>query len=201
MRMTGRLSTLAVLATVVLSACNRNDPTPGLMNITSNNRSPDEFAILPVKPLQLPEDVANLPEPTPGGTNITDPTPEADAVAALGGNPDRLKLTGAPRTDGGLVSYASRYGTSPDIRQSLADEDLKFRQKNKGRPLERLFKTNVYFKAYRRQSLDQQLELERWRKVGAQTVGAPPDPEATDTKNAGLAPKQPGFFKRLFGGG
>jgi len=201
MRMTGRPVTLAVIAAVALSACNRNDPTPGLMNITSNNRSPDEFAILPVKPLQLPEDMASLPEPTPGGENITDPTPKADAVAVLGGNPDRLKLTGQPRTDGGLVGYASRYGTAPDIRQALADEDLKFRQKNKGRPLERLFKTNVYFKAYRRQSLDQHLELERWRKVGAQTVGAPPDPEATDTKASGVAPRRPGFFQRLFGRG
>jgi hypothetical protein len=201
MRGTARLLAIAVIATVALSACNRNDPTPGLMNITSNNRTPDEFAILPVKPLQLPKDVADLPEPTPGGANITDPTPEADAVAALGGNPDRLKLKGQVTTDGGLVGYASRYGTSADIRQALADEDLRFRQKNKGRPLERLFKTNVYFKAYRRQSLDQHLELERWRKVGAQTVGAPPDPEATDTKSAGLAPKKPGFFKRLFGTG
>ena len=76
------------------------------------------------------------------------------------------------------MSYAARFGVAPDIREALAAEDLEFRRKNRGKPLERLFGTNVYFKAYRRMSLDQHIELERWRKLGVRTVGAPPDPEA-----------------------
>ncbi len=167
---------LAVLAVLTMAACERG--APQLMNIRSQTRSPDEFTILPTKPLQLPEDLASLPDPTPGGSNITDPTPEADAVAALGGNPEALSRTGIAAGDGGLVSYAARFGVSRDIRDVLAAEDLEFRSRNRGRPLERLFNVNVYYRAYKKQSLDQHVELERWRKAGVRNVGAPPDPVA-----------------------
>lgn len=167
---------LAVLAVLTMAACERG--APQLMNIRSQTRSPDEFTILPTKPLQLPEDLASLPDPTPGGSNITDPTPEADAVAALGGNPASLTRTGIASGDGGLVSYAARFGVSRDIRDVLAAEDLEFRSRNRGRPLERLFNVNVYYRAYKKQSLDQYVELERWRKAGVRNVGAPPDPVA-----------------------
>jgi hypothetical protein len=40
--------------------------------------------------------------------------------------------------------------------------------------LERLFNVNVYYKAYRPMSLDQQAELWRWRRAGARTPSAPP---------------------------
>jgi ribose/xylose/arabinose/galactoside ABC-type transport system permease subunit len=176
MQATLRIAGIALLATLAVAACNRNK-TPELMNVRSQTRGPDEFGILPTKPLQLPEDIAALPEPTPGGTNITDPTPEADAVAALGGNPEAVVLTGAPTRDGGLITYAARFGVAQDIRGVLAAEDLEWRRKNDGRLLERVFNVNVYYKAYKRMSLDQHLELERWRKLGIKNVGAPPDPE------------------------
>ena len=67
---------------------------------------------------------------------------------------------------------------SRDIRDVLAAEDLEFRSRNRGRPLERLFNVNVYYRAYKKQSLDQHVELERWRKAGVRNVGAPPDPVA-----------------------
>lgn len=161
-------------AVFTLTACG-GDREPRLLNIRSQSRSPDEFAILPTKPLQLPEDLASLPEPTPGGSNITDPTPEADAVAALGGNPAVLGRTGVPAGNGGLVSYAARFGVASDIRSVLAAEDLEYRRDNDGRLLERLFNVNVYYRAYRPMSLDQYAELERWRRAGARTVGAPPE--------------------------
>jgi hypothetical protein len=167
---------LALAATLALPACNRNKD-PELMNIRSQTRAPDEFAILAVKPLELPEDIASLPDPTPGGTNRTDLTPKADAVAALGGNPAAVTPTGQVTRDGGLVTYASRYGVSSDIRTVLAAEDLEYRRRNDGRLLERIFNVNVYYRAYERQSLDQHAELERWRRAGARNVGAPPNPE------------------------
>jgi hypothetical protein len=167
---------LALAATLALPACNRNKD-PELMNIRSQTRAPDEFAILPVKPLELPEDIASLPDPTPGGTNRTDLTPKADAVAALGGNPAAVTPTGQVTRDGGLVTYASRYGVSSEIRTVLAAEDLEYRRRNDGRLLERIFNVNVYYRAYERQSLDQHAELERWRRAGARNVGAPPNPE------------------------
>lgn len=160
----------AAVALIALSACG-GPKDPELMNIRSQNRTPDEFAILPVKPLSLPEDLAALPEPTPGGSNLTDPTPEADAIAALGGNVARGR-----QADGGLLAHVGRFGASPDIRQRLAEEDLEYRRANDGRLLERWFNVNVYFKAYKPMSLDQYRELERWRAAGARTVGAPPEP-------------------------
>lgn len=167
-----------VLAVMAVSACGGGgDATPQLMNIRSQTRSPDEFAVLPTKPLVLPEDMTALPEPTPGGSNLTDPTPDADAVAALGGNPARMVAGGVPAGDGGLVHYAARFGADPAIRTQLAAEDLDFRRRHDGRLLERVFNVNVYFRAYEPLSLDQYAELERWRKVGAKTVGAPPPPE------------------------
>ena len=61
---------IAVCAVLALSACGNvfggDKKDPKLLNIRSASRSPDEFTILPTKPLQLPEDLMTLPEPTPG---------------------------------------------------------------------------------------------------------------------------------------
>lgn len=165
----------ALIAALALSACARGDDVPDLMNIRSQSRSPDEFAILPTKPLTLPEDVSVLPAPTPGGSNITDPSPEADAIAALGGNPDAVKAGKISTSSSALVAHASRFGTASDIRTVLAAEDLEYRRQNDGRLLERLFNVNIYYKAYTPQALDQYAELDRWRKIGLPTVSAPPD--------------------------
>lgn len=168
---------IAGIAILALAACAPRDKQPELMNIRSQTRAPDEFTILPSKPLTLPEDFAALPEPTPGGGNITDPTPQADAVAALGGNPEAVSQRGVvPAADGGLMAHAGRFGVGAGIREQLAAEDLEWRRKNDGRLLERVFNVNVYFKAYRRMALDKFAELERWRARGVRTVGAPPDP-------------------------
>jgi len=171
---------IALLATLALGACASNR-TPELMNLRSDSAGPDEFGILPTKPLEMPDSLSELPPPTPGGSNITDPTPEADAMAALGGKPDRLKTNGVPAGDGALVARATRYGSTADIRTQLAAEDLDYRRKHDGRLLERLFNVNVYFKAYKPMALDQEAELERWRKLGLRTPAAPPSGQAQQT--------------------
>ncbi len=164
----------ALCAGVFLTACSKGDPS--LMNLRSTQSGPDEFAILPTKPLQEPTSYADLPPPTPGGANITDPTPNADAVAALGG---QLRNTALRGGEGALVTAASRYGVSSGIRSQLAAEDLTWRQENRGKLLERLFNVNVYYSAYEAQELDQHRELERLRRLGIWTPAAPPDPVAT----------------------
>lgn len=170
MRLAGILISLVVIGSLAGCANYRNR-TPSLLNVKSQTDGPDEFSILPNKPLEVPENIAAqpLPKPTVGGANRVDATPLADATIALGGNP-----AGGVR-DGGLVNYASRYGVAPGIRQSLATEDLEYRRKNDGRLLERLFNVNVYFKAYAKQSLDQYAELERMRRLGIRTPAAPPE--------------------------
>jgi hypothetical protein len=166
---------IALALVVAVGACASNDE-PRLMNIAAATDRPDEFAIVPNKPLETPEDMAALPEPTPGGANRVDQTPLQDAVAALGGNAGAASRGGVPATDGAIVAHATRLGSNPGIRQQLAAEDLEYRRRNDGRLLERLFSVNVYYKAYRPMSLDQHAELERWRRAGARNVGAPPDP-------------------------
>jgi len=165
----------AILAAVtsfsVLGAC-ASERTPSLMNLRSDSAGPDEFAILPTKTLQMPPDIASLPEPTPGGKNLVDPNPMGDAIIALGGTP---RDENAPsRGDSALISYASRGGVTGDIRSILAAEDLDFRRRNNGRLLERWFNVTTYFKAYTPVALDQHGELAKWRARGIATPSAPP---------------------------
>ncbi len=161
---------IAVVAILTLGGCSGDQ---SLMNVKSTGNGPDEFGVLPSKPLEMPQNLAELPPPVPGGANRTDLTPNADAIVALGGRPD-VARGAVPAGDGALAGYAGRYGVSSDIRQTLAAEDLEYRKDNKGRPLEKLFNLNVYYKAYKPQSLDQHAELERWRERGIRTVSAPP---------------------------
>ncbi len=171
---------IALIAVLALSACGGRNKELRLMHIRSNTAGPDEFTILPGKPLETPDFNAELPAPTPGGSNLTDPTPKADAVAALGGNPARVATSGPNtigRGDGGLVNHARRFGVNQNIRETLAAEDLEFRRNHKGRVFERWFNINVYLKAYQKVSLDQHRELERFRRLGVRTPSAPPDPK------------------------
>ncbi|WP_313351019.1 DUF3035 domain-containing protein [Paracoccus sp. (in: a-proteobacteria)] len=163
---------IALTMTMLLLAACSSDPH--LMNTNSGSSSPDEFSILPTKPLQMPADLNVLPPPTPGGANITDPTPQADAVVALGGNPGQLSAQGIGAADGALIAYASRLGRDPGIRQSTAQEDLKWRSRHSRRALEVLARTNVYYRAYDPMTLDSWSELERWRPTGVQLPAAPP---------------------------
>lgn len=164
---------IALVGLVALAACERSDPR--LLNIAKASRAPDEFSILPSNALEAPEDFSTLPVPTPGGTNRTDKRPLADAIVALGGNPER-----GAGVDGALSRTVTRFGLQPGIREVLAAEDLDYRRKNDGRLLERLFNVNVYFRAYAPLSLDQYAELERLRRAGVRTVAAPPDPALLD---------------------
>ena len=142
-----------------------------LYNLRSDSSGPDEFAILPTKPLEMPEDMAALPPPTPGVRNRVDPTPEADAYAALGGNAEVLTRG---ISDGGLIRYTTRYGVDPAIRSELAAADEAFRDGKGPRLLERWANVSVYYRAYETYSLDQQAELARFRRAGVRTPSAPP---------------------------
>lgn len=175
MRASGVKILVVLVAAGLVSACSRSSE-PNLLNIAASTSGPDEFAILPNKPLQEPASYTELPPPTPGGANRVDATPTADAIAALGGNPAAVARGIAPG-DAGLVNHASRYGRNGAIRSQLASEDLAFRRRKDGRVLERLFNVNVYFRAYRGMSLDQYGELERFRRLGVRTPAAPPEAE------------------------
>jgi hypothetical protein len=138
-----------------------------LMNIGSGASAPDEFAILPARPLVIPEDLAGLPEPVPGGTNLAAVDALGAGVRALGGDP------AGGQSDQALRALAARIA-APDIRATLAAEDAAFRAANGPRLLERLAGTNVYFRVYAPQSLEARAEAARWRSAGVATPSAPP---------------------------
>lgn len=167
---------LALLVAGSLASCGRDDG-PRLMSSLSANSGPDEFDILPNKPLQEPASYSELPPPTPFGGNRADASPVADVVALLGGNPAAVTRGEVPSVDRRLVGYTERYGRRDGIRSELAAEDLEYRGNNRGRVLERLFDVNVYFRAYEHMSLDQYAELERFRAMGVRAPAPPPEPE------------------------
>lgn len=166
-----RLGAALALAALV-AGCGGGRGEPELLNIRGDG-TPDEFGILPTAPLEEPSSYASLPQPTPGGRNRVDPQPEAEAVAALGGRPG---VAASRAGDAALLAATGRFGVTPNIRSQLAAEDLSFRQRNRGLPLDRLFNRNVYFDAYRSQSLDQYRELQRFRAAGIPTPAPPPEP-------------------------
>lgn len=167
----GKIGSVLVVA-LLLSACAGSNPR--LLKTGPGDGGPDEFGVLPAKPLQTPANFTDLPAPTPEGSNITDPSPNADAIVALGGNPAVLTRAGIPVADGALLAQVQRFGVAPDVREQLAAADLALRRRSRGIFFLRGFGGNRYFAAYRRQSLDQFREFERLRAAGVKTPTAPP---------------------------
>ena len=160
---------LAILA-LGLAACSGDR---SLRDMRSSDGGPDEFAVAPNAPLEVPPDLS-LPTPTPGGSNLTDIDPNANAIAALGGRPSSVSAGGIPSNDAALVSFAGRNGVQSDIRASLAQEDAAFRKRAGFRNFFNFLGKDKYFPAYARQSLDAYAELERFRAAGIATPSAPP---------------------------
>ncbi|MCA0997607.1 MULTISPECIES: DUF3035 domain-containing protein [Roseobacteraceae] len=163
-----------MLGVTGLVACTTSDRT--LHQMRNNRGTPEEFAIVPNKPLQMPQSFAELPAPTPGSANRTEQTPRQDAVAALGGNPAQLAVGEVPGRDAALVNRASRFGRDGNIRAQLAVEDAQFR-KDRSIFNWRLFKDDEYNRAYRTQMLDPYAVLNAYRGAGARTPSAPPGGE------------------------
>ena len=158
-----------VLLALSLTACAGGDRS--LRNLAGASDGPDEFAVTPGLPLQMPDSLS-LPDPTPGGSNLTDTDPINDAVAALGG---RQNIAGGiPAADAGLVAFAGRNGVSANIRETTAAEDQAFRNRLARFSLNVFRRGDRYYDIYARQALDAYAELERFRAAGVQTPSAPP---------------------------
>jgi Protein of unknown function (DUF3035) len=164
------LSAIILGLTVFVAGCS----SKGLRELSSNSEGPDEFMVMPVKPLTAPRDYEVLPAPTPGGANLVDQNPKADAIMALGGRASALSAQGVPASDGALVTQSSRYGVPGNIRASLAEEDAAFRKRQARSGRIRLFRVDRYEQAYRKQALDPFAEAERFRSAGFSTPSSPP---------------------------
>jgi hypothetical protein len=162
--------TLAIILTLTsLAACSNQ----GLVQLNSTSRGPDEFIVEPKAELVVPDRLDQLPPPTPGQGNRTDIDPIAGVVTALGGRPTDANAP-VPSSDGALVSAASRFGVTPDIRTSLAVEDAEFRRKQSRFTQFRLFNENLYSRVYKSQALDARGTAEAWQRAGARTPSFPP---------------------------
>ncbi|ETX30449.1 DUF3035 domain-containing protein [Roseivivax isoporae] len=173
-----RIVTSGILgAALLLSACgSRNaDGETRLRDLRTYRGTPEEFAIVPNKPLEQPATFAELPAPAPGQANRADATPLEDAVAALGGDPARLAPSGIPASEAQLVAAAGRNGTDAAIRQDLAQADADFRRR-KSIFSWRLVREDQYNRAYRNQSLDPNTWMDGVRRPGTnlRTPSAPP---------------------------
>ena len=162
---------LALGLAALLAACAGGD---GVRRLEAPGDGPDEFAVMPVRPLVMPATNA-LPVPTPGGTNLADPNPLGDAVAALGGNPRGLLPGGIPAGDAALVAAASRNGVTPGVRALVAQEDAAFRASAGRFASGGLFGGDPYWRVYARQALDAYGELDRFRAAGIRVPPAPPE--------------------------
>ncbi|SLN43477.1 DUF3035 domain-containing protein [Roseisalinus antarcticus] len=161
---------LAILACFAVAACAGPD---GLRSFQSNGPGPDEFSVLPVQPLEIPDNLNALPPPTPGGANRVDRNPIGEGIAALGGNAGAAYAGGIPAGDTALLTAAGRYGVPQGIRRTLAEEDAAFRGRRAAVGLG-IFGGDRYFRAYAPQSLDAQAETRRFRQLGVATPTAPP---------------------------
>jgi Protein of unknown function (DUF3035) len=142
-----------------------------LSNIGLSSKAPVEFAVVPHKPLELPENLAELPAPIPGARNRTDLTPIEDARVALGGNPNG----GVTVQSDAAVLAATGARTAPTgIRQVLAEEDVEYRRYHKGAPLVRWFNKNTDAVVYEDMLLDPTIETLRQRAGGRRTPAIPP---------------------------
>jgi hypothetical protein len=166
-------SLLVILPALALAACGAGGS--GLRNLDAELAGPDEFSILPSQPIVIP-DTLSLPPPTPGGANRTDQNPAADALVALGGSPAATRAGGIPAQDAALLAFASRNGTDPAIRQTLADEDAAFRARAGGGLSFNILGRDQYYPAYARSALDAYDELARLRAQGVSVPTAPPLP-------------------------
>lgn len=168
-----RLITLMLIAGVGLAGCSRPGDDVQLRKVKHKGNGPDEFSILPGKPLEEPENFNILPTPTPGGANLTDQNPRGDGVAALGGNPGALVASGVSSADGALMSHAGRFGIPAGIRRTLRAEDMKIRRMHGRVNILNIGPSDDYANAYRRQWLDAETEFQRLRDRGVTVPSAP----------------------------
>lgn len=157
----------------VVGGCSGNK---GLIQLHSTGRGPEEFSVMPVKPLTEPANYTSLPAPTPGGINLVDTDPRAEAITALGGRASAQSAQGVSSSDVALVNQASRYGVPANTRVALSETDAEFRKRRSKAFFSRLKlgRFDHYNEAYKGEAVDPYFESQRFRTGGALTPSSPP---------------------------
>ncbi|MFO1141420.1 MAG: DUF3035 domain-containing protein [Amaricoccus sp.] len=158
---------LAVAAAVPLAGCKGDNTLAGGLRAAGVGGSPDEFMVLPTRPLEMPQDLAALPPPQPGTINRVDYRPKEEAIAGLTGRTTIATASGGP-----LVARTGQ--GAPGIRGELAAEDVTWRQTHHGLLLPRLLAKDKDTVVYGGMILDAPAEYDRLRAMGVQIPAAPP---------------------------
>lgn len=155
-----------VLAALALSGCGEGGFAGGL-RAAGAVRTPDEFLVLPTRPLEMPQNLAALPPPLPGTPNRVDYQPHAEAIAGLTGR-------SAPAGTANGEALVARAGPGdPGIRAELAAEDVAWRQTHHGLLLQRLLTKDKNALVYQPMVLDAPAEYDRLRASGVRVPAAP----------------------------
>ena len=159
---------LALVAAAPLAGCKGGNTLAGGLRAAGVGGTPDEFMVLPTRPLEMPENLAALPPPAPGTANRVDYQPKAEAIAGLTGR------SGAIATTNGAALVARAGPRDPTIRSELAAEDVTWRQTHHGLLIPRLIAKDKDRVTYEPMLLDAPAEFERLRAQGVQVPAAPP---------------------------
>jgi hypothetical protein len=164
---TALAATALTLAALALAGCGEGGLAGGLRSVGVGTSSPDEFLVLPTRPLEVPPDLTALPPPTPGRPDRVAYDPRTEAITALRGSPTAAS---PPASD--LVATVGP--AAPGIRAILAEEDVVYRRQNQPLLFERWFRPDRNRLAYRGMLLDADAEFDRLRARGVRIPAAPP---------------------------
>lgn len=156
-----------MLAPFALAGCGEGGLAGGLRRAGVTSK-PDEFMVLPTRPLEMPENLSALPPPTPGLPNRVDYQPRTDAIVGLTGRPPP-----AGNADG-TVLVARAGPRDPAIRSELVVEDAEWRRTHHGLFFERLLSKDRDRVVYQEMILNAPEEWARMRASGVEVPAAPP---------------------------
>ncbi|HPG21183.1 MAG TPA: DUF3035 domain-containing protein [Amaricoccus sp.] len=159
-------ASLLLAGAVALAGCSGG--LAGALRSSGVKGTPDEFLVLPTKPLEMPQNLAALPVPMPGTANLVDYHPGPEAVAGLTGR------AGPAGVANGNALVARAGGADPQIRTALAAEDVEYRRTHRGLLLERWFAKDQDALIYKDMTLDAGAEFQRLRARGYQVPSPPP---------------------------
>lgn len=179
---------LISIGAAALAGCSEGG-LAGTLRTAGVGSTPDEFLVLPTKPLEIPQNLAVLPRPEPGSANRVDRNPEVEAVAGLTGR----QPTAAGASAGPLLARAGP--VDPTIRSRLAQEDVIYRGNNGGLFFERVFSNDQERLTYRGMILDAPDEYGRLLDAGMAVPpasprvlseqAAPPEPSGAELRRRG----------------
>ncbi len=138
---------LILIAALGVAACGGDDQAEdagvNLANIVGLKKNPpDEFAVIPTAPLELPKDFTALPPPNPGERSrlVSDPVSDA-REALLGDSAPKAANARVSTSEAALLSASGSTAASSDIRTVLDAEQAASDDAEQQYLLDRVFPT------------------------------------------------------------